>query len=344
MSPASSNSIKILIVGDSPCIGSGMAEVLRLLFGRLIERYPGKYIINQIALQHIYAIAAPKWSLYPTKTIEGNAGLKFDENDYWGNLSILERVDELSPDILFIFNDPQRVCIPIPKLKRRVKVVVYTNYDGVPIYDDSTLREADAVYTMSKFALNVFRKNHSMFSSANSGFVYAPCDTGRFSKIEECMRGVAKQNHLPGGIAKDSFVIGWVGRNCWRKQIWVIYKIARYIRYGGYWTCNNCGKVTVREWDAMAGRYMSRRQGVSPKCWHCDSDSVVIARPLKRVVFWIHMPRDDRTATWPTQLLEREYALIEGIDIIYTSDYRTTSGLPPEDMPILYQVLIYYCT
>ena len=54
---------KILIVTHSAAIATGMAEVTRVIFEDLIDRFPEHYEIEQIGLFHIYAITTPRWPI-----------------------------------------------------------------------------------------------------------------------------------------------------------------------------------------------------------------------------------------------------------------------------------------
>ena len=100
---------RILIVGDSPAIGTGMAEVIRLIFEDLLQRYPDSYEVEQIGLFHFYAVTIPKWPVYPTKTIKVLNSFRLDESDIWGHITLREKVDTWRPDLVFAFNDPQSI-------------------------------------------------------------------------------------------------------------------------------------------------------------------------------------------------------------------------------------------
>ncbi len=58
---------KILIVSESPILPTGMGVVIRLISGTLLDRYPDRYELHQVALYHSYPVAEPRWPLYPTR-------------------------------------------------------------------------------------------------------------------------------------------------------------------------------------------------------------------------------------------------------------------------------------
>ena len=72
---------KILIVGDSPILPTGVAEVIRLIFGTLFDKYLDHYEIHQVGLWHSYAVATPRWPVYPTKHRQDESGKFLFQND-----------------------------------------------------------------------------------------------------------------------------------------------------------------------------------------------------------------------------------------------------------------------
>lgn len=73
----SRHKVRILIVSDSPILSTGMAETVRLIFGSLMDQYPESYEIHQIGLFHSYAVATPRWPIYPTRGGIGAHGRPF---------------------------------------------------------------------------------------------------------------------------------------------------------------------------------------------------------------------------------------------------------------------------
>ena len=330
---------KILIIGDSPAINTGIAETIRLIFDAILSRYSEYYKIQQVGLFHLYAVANPRWPVYPTKTTGVATSARLDDRDLYGNVTGLERIILWRPDIVFAFNDPQHL-MAISAIKADwFKLVIYTNFDGTPyILKDTPLILADRVVTMSKFALNIFRKTHPSYPIEKSACIYCPSDNSRFRATSEPDRSEIRDANLPLWMGDDPFVIGWVGRNCWRKQVWLVYKIIKYIRSGAYFLCSYCGNVKLHEWDPLNQRYKCPMQLMIAKCGRCVAGSLTKAEPMLNVFLWIHMIQDDPVGAWPTEILEGMYGVSKNSDICYTENLSNLKGLIPEDMSCLYHL------
>jgi glycosyltransferase involved in cell wall biosynthesis len=151
---------------------------------------------------------------------------------------------------------------------------------------------------------------------------------------------------FPEWMPRNSFIVGWVGLNRWRKQVWLLYKVIHYIRAGKYLLCEVCGKVSLFDWNPLTrkhadetGEVLESRPGYKfDVCAHCGSAEVNKAEPLRDVFLWLHMPEDDPAAPWPLHYLEWEFGVKRNEDVFYTEGYSTKAALPPEDMPTLYQL------
>ena len=131
-----------------------MAEVTRVIFEDLIDRFPEHYEIEQIGLFHIYAITTPRWPIYPTMVEGDSRNPRLDKDDICGLLTLRERIALTKPDLVFAFNDPQHLIPIAADTSRSYRLVLYTNIDGVPhFFKNTDLIHADRVVTMSLFAL-----------------------------------------------------------------------------------------------------------------------------------------------------------------------------------------------
>lgn len=334
--------IRILIVTDSVVIATGMAETTRLIFTGLSDLFPGDYQIEQIGLNHYYAVCEPKWKIYPTLTTQIAGQTVWDPNDRYGYETFKAVLPLSKPDLVFAFNDPQHLE-PLCRLSPRTyKLVLYLNYDGVPFfYHNTGLSLADKIVSMSEFAIKIFRQTHPIVHKSQTEYIYSPSDTDRFSVPSQNERAGVRDCLMPKDIDRAAFVIGWVGRNQWRKQVWILYKIIRYLRTGGYLLCAHCQKVTLLELDPMDQSFVEvttfRSKGRNI-CRYCHNDSARDAKPLKDIVLWLHMSQDECESTWPTKGLELTYGLKPGEDVIYTEGLTADKKLPPDQTPLLYKV------
>ncbi len=246
---------KIMLVTDSPVLPSGLGETTRLIFSTLIDKYPQQYELHQIGLFHCYAVTTPRWPIYPTMARKGPDGqLQFDPEDKYGEQTFLKCAAKIQPDIVFAFGDPRRVfhlCAP-PELRRH-RLILYVNFDGMPLPQNyaSPLLNADLIFTKSEFSKNVLACSILEMPAEKLGFLYSPADIQRFAPLDPEDRAGLRRDLLPDWMPRTAFVFGWVGRNQWRKQVWVLYKVIHYLRSGAYLVCEECGKISPFDWDPV---------------------------------------------------------------------------------------------
>lgn len=342
---------RILIVGHSPTLPSGMAETLRLVFEPLIKKYPNEYEIFQLGLFHYYAVSQPQWEIFPTLCDVNKAGERnFHPNDISGEMSFPEDIGRVKPDIVFAFNDPQNLlhlCQP-PQL-RSYKLVLYVNFDGYPIPDQMgpILDNADLIITVSYFAADVIRKYLPAVQTTKLCTMYCPADTERFAPLTSDDKKQLRSDCFPSWMPQEAFVVGWNGRNQWRKQIWLAYEVISVVRNGGYLVCDRCYAVdldNIRYEIGNAKRNSETKSGDGvahpnmKRCNNCGGNELSVAEPLSNIFLWNHMAKDDPQADWPLDLLEFQYQVKEGHGIHYTEGLGMRSQLSPADMPCLYQM------
>jgi glycosyltransferase involved in cell wall biosynthesis len=319
------------------------------MFGTLLDRYPGQYELHQVALFHSHAVAEPRWPLYLTRSAKDDAGTPvFLIADVDGQMTFREVVSKVGPHIVFAFNDPQRVLhLCDPPDRRPYKLVLYVNFDGFPYPPDQgpVLNRADLIVTMSAFAERIARSSLPALDPAKVFYMYSPADTLRFSPLSECERTNLRASALPGWMPRDAFVLGWVGRCQWRKQVWLPYLITHHLRSGDYLLCAVCGRVTV----LLSPR--RRRHTINPRdqmriseltsivraCDHCGSADVRQAHPLPEIFLWVHMPEEPVQQDWSRDCLESFAGVVSGRDIHYTQDLKVGRFQAPVEMAALYR-------
>ncbi len=342
---------KILIVSASPILATGMGEVIRLIFGTLLDQYPGRYELFQVALFHSIPVAQPRWPVYPTRSVLDEKGQRwFALDDVDGQITFREVVSKLRPEIVFAFNDPQKVLhLCAPPETRQYKLILYVNFDGFPFppHQAPILNQADVVCTMSKFSKRVARSCLTAINPSKLDHMYSPADTARFEPVTQTEKIGIRSRLLPDWMPRDAFLLGWVGRNQWRKQVWLPYCVIHHLRRGDYLICDGCGRVSVpclnpalrsrdRQKEAGRGSMDPPRSAV---CKHCSSTSLQMARPLANIFLWIHMPDEPALQDWDRSLLENLYEVKPGSDLHYTDGFNVENFKNPREMPLLYQIL-----
>ncbi|MCG8576373.1 MAG: hypothetical protein MI810_15910, partial [Flavobacteriales bacterium] len=246
--------MKILIVTDSHVLPTGLAETTRLLFDSLRKYHPDIYEIEQIGLFHCYAVCQPSWKIHPTKLIRGpGSQFTFDEGDKYGAKTYKKVLQSFSPDIVFGFGDPDRLLfLCTPAANRRHKVILYLNFDGFPVPKSmgDKLDHADKITVKSDFCYHIVRRYFPQIAGDKVHIVPSPADTDRFFKFSEQEKRELRQDVLPSWVPEKAFILGWVGRNQWRKQIWTLFAALSSIRKGRYDVCDACDHAVVPE-DVM---------------------------------------------------------------------------------------------
>ncbi len=98
--------LKILVVGDSPALPTGVAETTRLIFQNLLRKFTESYERHQVGLFHCYAVTELMWPVQATALQEANGTGRFDPEDQYGQRKFPRVAAEVRPDIVFAFGDP----------------------------------------------------------------------------------------------------------------------------------------------------------------------------------------------------------------------------------------------
>ncbi|PYJ82484.1 MAG: hypothetical protein DME22_18595 [Verrucomicrobia bacterium] len=341
---------KILIVSESPVLPTGIAETTRLIFGNLLDNHSDRYELHQIGLYHSLAVAEPKWPIYATKTVEGKDGETFlAPDDLHGQKTFQEIVSEVRPDIVFAFNDPQRLHhLCVDPNERPYKLILYLKTDGFPIPADAgrILNKADLILTMSDWSRSELLSCCPSIDPDKLDYLYSPADTSRFTPVSDVEKMDLRDALLPDWMPRNAFLLGWVGQNRWRKQVWILYKAIHYLRCGKYFVCSDCGGVSLFDWDPLEGCHLEQAKCVLESrpgykydaCVHCGSGKIQSADPLGDIFLWLQMPHDDPLGDWPLHRLEHGFAVKRGEDVYYTEGCGLKAALAPTDMPTLYQL------
>lgn len=323
--------LRILIVAHSAILYSGVAEVVRLIFAPLIRRYTNRYIVEQVGLLHLSAVTSPPWPITPTQIRRNSRGdVELDPHDLYGQLTVPRVIARFMPDIVFAHSDPQAVLF-LARLRSepacRWKLVLYVNFDGVPIPSGfEELLLADQLVTLSEFSRSAYLSSLGKDSAPSTtvDVLYCPSDTDRFMPAADPV--AIRSENRPPWMPQSAFVIGWVGRNQWRKQTWIPFELISRLRFGRYRLCRRCGRVSIAS--------VSNSLQAFPGCAKCD---FVEATEMRNIFLWMHLPTGCEPGPWRLQELERTYGVVSGQDIHYTDGCSPTAHLAPDAMPVLYQ-------
>jgi hypothetical protein len=174
--------------------------------------------------------------------------------------------------------------------------------------------------------------------------LYSPADIKRFSPRPVVEGTEGQRELLPEWMPPDSYVLGWVGRNQWRKQGWLPYQLIHHLRTGDYWICRDCGRVTLNQFPAWFPESLRARPNgpfdppnePEDLCLHCQSPQTEKASPLLDTFLWVHAA-DEEHPTWPTPLLEKQFGVRPGEDVYYSPGLEHKAYRAATNMGVLYQ-------
>jgi len=194
---------KILVIGESPVITSGFANVLRVL---------NQYFLDEgHEVEQIGWCLTTKTDIYPYKIHP----TKFPYGSAFGADIFDDIVLNYKPDIVFSLGDIYMIdWIPRTRTRNTFHWIGYFPIDSIPIPQSwlDTIRNMDTVITYSNFAEEAILKQipeveHKLH------MIYHGIDTKQFYPIDK------KELRKEVGLPEDHFILTFVGTNSKRKEI-----------------------------------------------------------------------------------------------------------------------------
>jgi glycosyltransferase involved in cell wall biosynthesis len=305
------NKIRILIHTDSASLTSGLANTTRNIFIPLLKMFPDKYEIVQLGFFHGAGPEKVPWQIIPTKMKQGANGPELDMADKYGEQSFDQVVAKVNPDIVFAYGDLWHMAPAINSIQRNnFKLMCYYTVDGTPYVghlerDGSTawgkqLARIDKLITLSHFGKETLQKSCPEVRDMDISVMYHPLNLGEFQHINDESKKELRRKIVPKILKDDAFIAGFIGRNQFRKQNYKLWELTHYMVHGDYIQCNDCGRITIKEWDHATG------SSVPPgkltiydtdydynTCWHCKSSNIRNGTPNRNFYMWLHVPKKD---------------------------------------------------
>ena len=336
---------KLLISTDSATIHTGLAETCRLVFRRLLELYPDQYEIEQLGWFH--ADKGPEevpWKIHRTEVKSNNGVNSFSPEDKYGQKSFEFVKNQFKPDIVWCNGDLWCFSHLLNSITRNsFRLCVYHTIDGSPYFGTNIepgiksdwgaqLAKSDEVVTLTEWGSETLSALPEL-KDKDIKVIYHPSDVDRFKVLTPEQKKAAREKIYPTAIDKDAFVLGWVGRNQFRKMNFKMWEVLHYMKFGDYIECNDCGKITVKEWDraTMKSREVGKLMQYDANydystCSHCSSDSVSEGTPLDDVYLWMHTSKSD--PGWKLDSMDAIWDVKDKIS--YTAGLQGAKGLPPD--------------
>lgn len=348
---------KILICTHSAAMHSGLSETTRHIFIPLLQKYGDKYEIHQLGY---FNFGKPcekiPWPIYTTKVDQTPQGARPDLNDRYGQMSFDNVVEKVKPDIVFGYGDMWHFEHMLNSPQRNsYRMLCYYTIDGQPYFghidqngDTSwgkNLTRADQVVVLSHFGKEVLLNGCPEIKDTNIKVMYHPMDMNRYPALNEQQKLELKDKLLPKHISRKAFVAGWLGKNQFRKQNYKLWETAHYVIHGDYIRCNDCDRVTIKEYNHTCRRpkdpdkypgeldkiTMYDRNYRYKECWHCKSTNIVEGTPNKDFYMWFHMSKED--PGYNADLQENMWRVKD--HCIYTKNIKGLSGVAAKDVAML---------
>jgi len=339
--------IKILISTDSAGIHTGLAETTRLVFNRLLDKYPDKYDLHQLGWFNFNATEKVRWPIHTTHLKQEGNKRSPDHSDRYGQRTFENLRNKINPDIVYTNGDLWCFDHVLNSPKRNTfRLVVYYTIDGQPYWGShinpgkdsewgGKLTMADRVVVLTEWGKDVLAKSCPELSEDMIDVIYHPADMDRFKLYTEEERMKLRHQMYNPQIPRDAFMLGWVGRNQFRKMNFKMWEVMHYIVHGDYIRCTDCGRVTCREWDhsAQRPRDIGKLMKFDPdydyrECWYCKSKSIELGRPIENAYLWMHMNRND--PGWNPDMHAKMWDVQERIT--FTAGLQASKGLSPKTL------------
>jgi glycosyltransferase involved in cell wall biosynthesis len=298
---------KVLVMGDSCCIHTGFARVLKEICTSLYNTK--RYELKTIGWFHRQTEEMVPFEVIPTRM--DNAEMA--EADKYGKFTFDSVVAEYKPDIVLAMGDTWMVEHTVhSKYRNTFKLVIYVPIDGQPIPPGwtETFRGADIVVSYGDFGSKVIRQRATGINNLTQIAHGVDCDTFRpkdGEQVKEIRDAICANKDI-------NFLIGCVARNQPRKALPRLFK-AFYWFKSSYTSCQDCGEITFR-------KHLD-------ECPHCGSNNTFKGSAKDDVRLYLHMAIRD--CGWDLKELIKRYELNDG-SLAYPSNLQIGKGVSTENL------------
>jgi glycosyltransferase involved in cell wall biosynthesis len=322
--------IKVLLTCYSAATHTSFGRITRDLWKRLHETR--KFQIIQHGWFHRQTVAdgAVPWDIIPT-----NAGYDEEGNpiisdaDRYGAKSLGRVINRVRPDIVWSLADAYMIEHLVPYQQQfGFKLALWVPVDGEPYPTPfgGFLRGADRIYGITEWGADIL----STSTEQPAKNIYHGVDTEIFKPISPERRDKVRRAALGAKYTEDVKVIGFVGKNQFRKMPWNIYPIQYYLRSGNWAYKEGVKAVKLGPYDR------TRRKGERPATITRDW---MPAKPID-ARFWIHSYEQEEGINFR---YEEEVWGQQG-EVVYTGNLSPVKGLSDSEMNDLYNMFDVYAS
>ena len=278
--------MKVLICSYTAAAHSSYGSQTRELWTRLLATR--KYEIMQHGWFHRETIdgVRPPWNIYPTNTNFDDEGApRATLMDRYGQQSFDRVCQQFKPDIVWGLADPFMLdYLAQYKDKFGFKLAIWTPIDGVPVPEGyrKIVQAADAPFGVTEWGADLME----FIAERPVGAIHHGVDVDVFYRDSDENRAAMRAKAAAHtDCPEHAYVLGFLGKNQFRKMPWIIYPVVYYLNSGHWVRCLGCDKISLGEYDC--GR--RRPLGLPSTCHHCgDEEEMVKGKPIPTRM-WVHM-------------------------------------------------------
>jgi len=276
----------------------------------------------------------PPWEIIPTNIGYDDGGKpRHTIPDRYGEQSIHRAMQAVKPDILWTLADPFMIK-HLKEIKEQygVKVAAWMPIDGVPVPDEYTeiFQFPDLLAGITKWGTDLMEFK----SGRKAECFYHGVDFDTYHPMsEEDRLTMRKEAAVRTDCPEDALLLGWVGKNQFRKMPWIMYPVLFYMNSGHWAQCSDCQAITLGEYD----RGRERPGNMPTSCSHCNSANIRKGDPVVTRC-WSHMY--PKTGGIDFAKMEK-YWNVKGY-VTYSKGIHPGKGVTGDQMNELYNLVDVY--
>jgi len=336
--------MRLLLSSFSAACNGSYGIVAREIFKRIHEMDPDIEIMQHGWL-HNKPLEDVPWEIVPTDNrVEiGPDGKPYP--DSYGDRTLKPLLDKFRPNMLWQLGDPwMGANAAYLKAQYGYRYIYYIPVDSEPYSPvwNERFNMADEAVAMSDYGRDVLMGDPAL-SRLNVKSIPLGVDQTTFFRHDKKDILAKRSEFSEGQVDETKKVLGWIGRDQPRKQIWQVYELLYYLRSGDWILCKDCGRITPKEFDPVthgprdSARLRKYEKGYKyNNCWFCKSKDIVDGTPRNDIVLWSHMFNQPETG-WNLDELLDTYRVR---DFVYDPSANIGDGeVCPEDMNWLYNCM-----
>lgn len=203
--------------------------------------------------------------------------------DKYGQHTFGAILQKFKPEVVWTLADVYMVAyLSQARRQSNFNLVGWIPIDGSPTPRPylGVLGAFDRLYAVSNFGAD--QMGHLLHREVPT--IYHGVDVDVFKPAPEKTRQKLRAEAGEGLIGEDTLVMGFVGKNQFRKMPWLLVPLQYYLRSGHYLICGECKRITLGGYDR------NKREPIPfnvNRCRWCKQLAVEEAAPLD-VITWAH--------------------------------------------------------